>query len=191
MVPILAGQYVILEPLAESHREGLLKIATEPGIWAYMLDRVENASHLDRWFEAAQAPRFQTWVTRLRTSGEIIGSTRFIDFDAHHRSVEIGSTWIAASHRGTKANPEAKFLQLTHAFEDLNLRRVALKTHHLNLQSQAAIRKLGAQYEGTFRNHWIMPDGSTRHTVWFSITDIDWPRVKANLLKRLSTPDTV
>ncbi len=67
-------------------------------------------------------------------------------------------------------NPEAKLLQLRYAFEDLGLNRVAFKTHHENLQSQAAIRKLGAVYEGTFRNHYVMPDGTLRHSVWFSIT---------------------
>ena len=84
-------------------------------------------------------------------------------------------------------NPEAKLLQLTYAFETLHLRRVALKTHHENLQSQAAMRKLGAQYEGTFRNHLIMPDGSARHSVWFSITQEDWPQVKSSLEQRLSS----
>jgi RimJ/RimL family protein N-acetyltransferase len=48
------------------------------------------------------------------------------------------------------------------------------------------MRKLGAHYEGTFRNHYIMPDGSPRHSIWFSITAEDWPRVKSSLHKRLS-----
>jgi RimJ/RimL family protein N-acetyltransferase len=63
---------------------------------------------------------------------------------------------------------------------------VSLKTHHENLQSQAAMRKLGAQYEGTFRNHYVMPDGSPRHSVWFSITQEDWPQVKSQLEQRLT-----
>lgn len=182
----LTGEHVILEPLASKHREGLLKVATDPSIWRWMLESVNDEASLDQWIQNAQAPRFQTWATTLRSTGEVIGSTRFIDPDFHHRTVEIGATWLAVPYRQTKANPEAKFLQLQYAFETLSLRRVALKTHHQNLQSQAAIRKLGAQYEGTFRNHWIMPDGTTRHTVWFSITDDEWPHVKANLLKRLS-----
>jgi RimJ/RimL family protein N-acetyltransferase len=90
-------------------------------------------------------------------------------------------------YQGSGANPEAKLLQLTYAFETLHLNRVALKTHHENLQSQAAMRKLGAQYEGTFRNHYLMPDGSQRHSVWFSITKEDWPQVKSNLEQRLAS----
>jgi hypothetical protein len=47
------------------------------------------------------------------------------------------------------------------------------------------MRKLGAQYEGTFRNHYVVPDNSARHSVWFSITQEDWPAVKASLQIRL------
>jgi N-acetyltransferase len=113
-----------------------------------------------------------TWVktpqdlrTIYKPDNNVIGSTRFADLDLHHRTAELGATWLAPSFHGAEVNPEAKLVQLTYAFETLNLRRVALKTHHENLPSQAAMRKLGAQYEGTFRNHFIMPDGPARHSV--------------------------
>jgi N-acetyltransferase len=63
---------------------------------------------------------------------------------------------------------------------------VGFKTHHENLQSQAAVRKLGAVYEGTFRNHYVMPDGSQRHSQWFSITREEWPTVRSRLEMRLA-----
>ncbi|HEV2619389.1 MAG TPA: GNAT family protein, partial [Acidobacteriaceae bacterium] len=72
------------------------------------------------------------------------------------------------------------------AFETLGLNRVAFKTHHENLQSQAAIRNLGAQYEGTFRNHYLRDDGSQRHSMWYSITKEDWPQTKSQLEYRLA-----
>jgi N-acetyltransferase len=80
----------------------------------------------------------------------------------------------------------AKRLQLGYAFDTLGLRQVALKTHHENLQSQAAMRKLGAVYEGPFRNHSVMPNGSQRHSVWFSITREKWPTVRSRLEERLA-----
>ena len=82
-------------------------------------------------------------------------------------------------------NTEAKLLQLTYAFDDLKLNRVALKTHHENLRSQAAMRKIGTMEEGTFRNHYVMPDGSLRHSVWFSIIREEWPRVRSLLEAQL------
>lgn len=59
--------------------------------------------------------------------------------------------------------------------------RVQLKTHHLNIKSQQAIERLGAVKEGVLRNHMIMPDGSYRHSVYYSIIVSEWPSIKARL----------
>jgi RimJ/RimL family protein N-acetyltransferase len=97
----------------------------------------------------------------------------------------IGWTWYSPEAWGRSVNPEAKLLLLEHAFETWGAVRVALKTDAKNLHSQAAIRKLGAKYEGTLRNHRIRRDGSLRDSVVFSIIDSEWPGVKAALLRRL------
>jgi RimJ/RimL family protein N-acetyltransferase len=160
-----------------------------------MLSKPTTPEALRAWADAALAAKAagtsMPWVTVLKSADEkmpdkVIGSTRYLDLDRVHKTVEVGHTWLHPAFHRSGANAEAKFLQLRYAFEELRLNRVALKTHHENLQSQAAMRKLGAQYEGTFRNHYIMPDGSLRHSVWFSITREDWPEVKAGLEERLS-----
>jgi RimJ/RimL family protein N-acetyltransferase len=187
--PRLEGDRVRLEPLARHHLFGLEEIAYDSSIWKYMLTRVSNRSELESWLDSALAARANgqvPWVTILKPENRIVGSTRLIDLDLHHRTAEIGHTWISPRLQGASVNPEAKLLQLRYAFEDLGLNRVAFKTHHENLQSQAAIRKLGAVYEGTFRNHYVMPDGSLRHSVWFSITKEEWPSVRAKLVARLA-----
>jgi RimJ/RimL family protein N-acetyltransferase len=187
-VPILDGERVRLEPLSLNHLSGLEEIAFEKKIWRYMLTQVGNRSELEGWMESALAAKGSgqiVWVTLLKAEHRIVGSTRLIDLDMHHRTAEIGHTWISPRWQSAYVNPEAKLLQLRYAFEDLGLNRVAFKTHHENLQSQAAIRKLGAVYEGTFRNHNVMPDGSLRHTVWFSITREEWPQVRSRLEDRL------
>jgi len=63
--------------------------------------------------------------------------------------------------------------------------RVELKTDSLNARSRAAILRIGAREEGTFRNHMITGSGRIRHTVYFSIIDSEWPDVKAALETRL------
>src|SRR5205809_626441 len=88
---------------------------------------------------------------------------------------------------GGVVNPEAKYLLMRHAFEDWRAIRVALKTDVKNVHSQAAIKKLGARFEGTLRNQRIRPDGSYRDTVMFSIIESEWPAVKARLEQRLAT----
>jgi N-acetyltransferase len=198
--PILEGPRVRLEPLTLAHLPALEQVALAPEAaptWCYFLSTIRTPQDLRNYVETALRLEAEgtamPWATILKSpaSGEpdkVIGTTRYMDLDLQNLTVEIGNTWLAPAYQGTGINPEAKLLQLTYAFETLHLRRVALKTHHQNFQSQAAMRKLGAHYEGTFRNHYIMPDGSPRHSIWFSITQEDWPKVKDLLTHRLHTP---
>ncbi len=187
--PVLEGLGVRLEPVVEQHLAALQAIATDPSIWQYMPLQLRTADDVRAWvMEATRqdaGDACQIWITRL-ASGEVVGSTRLFELNWKHRTGEIGFSWLAAPYRGGGVNPRVKLLQLTHAFETLGLKRAALKTHHENVQSQRGILKLGAKFEGTFRNHMVMPDGSTRHTMWYSIVADEWPWVKARLLERVA-----
>src|SRR5258708_1671724 len=65
-------------------------------------------------------------------------------------------------------------------------RRVELKTDALNQRSRDAIRRIGAVEEGTLRRHTVTWSGRIRDTVYFSILDSEWPRVKADLERKLT-----
>ncbi|MBB6144224.1 RimJ/RimL family protein N-acetyltransferase [Silvibacterium bohemicum] len=186
----LEGQHVVLEPMRMEHLDELAAVGLEPSIWKWMPMRVESRADLQRWMEQALKQAAQGWalpfVTRAVADKRVVGSTRYMDIDARNRGLEIGGTWLAPAWRRTGINVEAKYLLMQHAFEELGAIRVALKTHHENLQSQTAIAALGAKQEGIFRNHMIMPDGSFRHSVWFSVTAEEWPGVKARLRERMA-----
>jgi RimJ/RimL family protein N-acetyltransferase len=188
-MPVLEGTRIRLEPMAERHLAGLEKIAFDDRIWRYMPVTVKTPEELREWLEKAlrlkEAGTSLPWVTVLKAENRVIGSTRFSDLDRIHETAELGHSWLTPELHGTGLNAEAKLLQLTYAFEELKLRRVALKTHHENLQSQKAMRNIGAVEEGRFRNHFIMPDGSQRHSVWFSIIREDWPQTKSRLEERV------
>jgi RimJ/RimL family protein N-acetyltransferase len=193
MTPVLDGVRVRLEPMTLGHLAGIEAVAFDDRIWRYMLSWVKTPADLRAWVEDAlrleAAGSVMPWVTVLKTENRVIGCTRFMDFDTVHRTTELGSTWLAPEFHGAGLNAEAKLLQLTYAFEELKLNRVSLKTHHENVQSQAAMRKIGALEEGTFRNHYVMPDGTARHSVWFSVIREDWPRVRSLLEARVgATP---
>jgi RimJ/RimL family protein N-acetyltransferase len=78
-------------------------------------------------------------------------------------------------------NTEAKYLLLHHAFERLGCIRVQFKADARNERSIRAIERLGAVREGVLRKHMILPDGTIRNSVFFSILDDEWPRVKSRL----------
>jgi len=194
--PILEGINVRLEPLTFEHLPALEAIAFDPSIWRYMVYPMTTPQHLRDWvtiaLDAQAAGTALPWITVSKghngNPDHIAGGTRFMDLDLKHRSTELGSTWLTQDFRGTRVNVEAKLLQLTYAFETLDLLRVAFKTHDHNQRSKAAIRSIGAIYEGTFRNHYVMPDGSSRDSAWFSIIKSDWPEVKDMLTRRLNAP---
>jgi RimJ/RimL family protein N-acetyltransferase len=125
------------------------------------------------------------FITRDKTSGRVIGSTRFGNIDKPNRKTEIGWTWIAPEWQRTFVNTEAKFLMLSHAFEVWNCIRVEFKTDALNEKSRNAIARIGAKEEGVFRNHMITESGRFRDSVYFSIIESEWESVKKGLFEML------
>jgi RimJ/RimL family protein N-acetyltransferase len=185
----LTGSHVRLEPMRPSHARALLEAGRDEAIWTWMPARPQTAQTMDRWLEKAmqaesQGREYPFVVVRL-PDNRVIGSTRYLDVQEDDRTVEIGWTWYTPDAWGGVVNPEAKYLLMRHAFDDWRAIRVALKTDINNLHSQAAIKKLGARYEGTLRNQRIRPDGSYRDTVIFSIIETEWPTVKVGLEARL------
>lgn len=117
--------------------------------------------------------------------GTVIGSTSYLAVNSRHKRAEIGSTWYSPDLWGTVVNPECKFLLLRHAFEEWGAVPIQLVTDERNVHSQRAILKLGTKFEGRLRNYGIMPDGSARNAMLYSIVASEWPEVKARLLARI------
>ncbi len=185
----LTGKFVQLEPLSRDHFSELCQVAlSNPEIWRWMA-KMESEQDFRGYFETAldwqAAGTSIPFTIRSLRDGSIVGSTRYLDRKPEHRSLEIGATWLATVAQRTGINVEMKYLMLRHAFESMQCLRVALKTHHNNRKSQAAMQALGAVKEGVFRNHMVHYDGTPRHTVWFSIVAGEWPAVKQRLDARM------
>lgn len=87
-------------------------------------------------------------------------------------SVEVGGIMLGPALKRTTAATEAMYLMAKAVF-DLGYRRYEWKCDALNAASQAAARRLGFTYEGTWRNATIYK-GRNRDTAWFAMTDEDW-----------------
>jgi RimJ/RimL family protein N-acetyltransferase len=185
----LAGLHVRLEPLAQAHHADLCAIGLDSELWELIPYRVatreDMAAYIQSALDAQAAGSALPFATVLVASGQVVGSTRFMNIDPANRRVEIGATWIAGPWRRTAVNTEAKYLMLRHAFETLRCIRVELKTDALNQRSRDAIRRIGAIEEGTLRQHIITWSGRLRDSVYFSILDSEWPRVKRDLENKL------
>lgn len=184
----LAGTAVTLDPLRV---EDTADIATasadgDPGrLWFTMAPSPDTAEEWVAARLARQHPETGLTFVARRPGGPVIGSSSYLNVDGPNRRLEIGATWFSASVRRTAVNTEAKLLMLTHAFEALSCVAVEFRTHFMNTTSRAAIERLGAKRDGVLRSHMLLPDGSRRDTVVYSILDVEWPAVRNNLRFRL------
>lgn len=183
----LEGPSLVLEPLTPEHAP-LLWPKADPEIFLHTLEwpRDGSAQAFGEWIgDCLAMPAALLLVILVKPEMEAVGMTGYLDIRPPHRGLEIGRTWIAKSHQGTRVNPESKYLLLRHAFEDLGAVRVQFKTDLNNVHSQRALEKLGAKREGVLRRYQTRSNGFIRDTVMFSIIEEEWPAVKAGLEGRM------
>jgi N-acetyltransferase len=185
----LAGQrWVTLEPLTREHIPEIGEAAADGELGDLWFTHAPKADAVERWVEtrlAAQKPdEGLTFVVR-RLDGTLVGSSSYLNVDAVNRRLEIGNTWYVKAARRSGVNSETKLLMLGHVFDELACVAVEFRTHFFNFTSRAAIERLGAKLDGVLRSHQVLPDGSRRDTVVYSILDIEWPAVRNNLRFRL------
>lgn len=186
---VLEGRCVRLEPLTMEHTAALAEVGLDGDLWKWIPMPVRTPEEMRAYVRTALneqvAGSALPFALIENSTGRTIGSTRYGNIERTHHRLEIGWTWVAREWQRTASNTEAKYLLLRHAFETLQCMRVELKTDSLNARSRAAILRIGAREEGTFRNHMLTASGRIRHTVYFSIIDSEWPDVKAALETRL------
>lgn len=184
---ILENDWVRLEPLDERHRETMRPLADDPSIWKWMTIR-GDAEHFDHWFDlmlSEQATGRQiSHAVFAKPGGQLVGHSAYLVISRTNKRAEIGWTWYVSEARGTLINPAAKLALLGRLF-DCGAERAELKTHGKNMRSQAAMKKMGAVYEGTFRQHTLTWRGDLRDTVWFSVLKDEWSSVRSRLNRRL------
>ena len=185
----LEGSVTRLEPLTLEHLPGLINVGLDGELWRWTLAGNQTPGEMRAYVEtalaAAAAGTEMPFATVERSSGRVIGSTRFLSIEPHHRRLEIGYTWLVPAWQRTAINTEAKLLMLTHAFETWKCIRVELKTDANNEKSRNAIARIGGVEEGTLRNHMITESGRFRDSVYFSIIDTEWEAIKQGLIAKL------
>ncbi|OLB75756.1 MAG: GNAT family N-acetyltransferase [Actinobacteria bacterium 13_2_20CM_2_71_6] len=189
---VLRGRHVVLEPLDVCHAAALFEALDDAEVHRYIPrarpgSAAEMAGTIAAMLREHAAGTRVPWVQRDATTGSIVGTTSYCPPDETNGSVHIGSTQVGRRWWRTGVNTEAKLLLMTRAFEELGAVRVEWQTDHLNLRSQAAIERLGATKEGVLRRHKKRGDGTWRDSVFYGMTDAEWPAAKQRLIDRLAS----
>jgi RimJ/RimL family protein N-acetyltransferase len=188
----LTGTHASIEPLGREHEEALQLAAADGELWRLWYTSVAPPEKMGEYIATALDMRERLdampFVIREKSSGEIVGCTRYFNVDAANRRLEIGHTWYSKRVQRGPINTECKLMLLSHAFEKLQCIAVEFRTHWFNHASRAAIERLGAKQDGVLRSHQVSADGSKRDTVVFSIIDGEWPAVRRHLRYQLERP---
>jgi RimJ/RimL family protein N-acetyltransferase len=192
----LTGAHVRLEPLRAEHRDDLAEAVRDGELWQLWYTAIPSpegmAAEIERRLGLQVQGSMCPFAVVAPTSGRAVGMTTYMNIDATHRRVEIGSTWYRQSVQRSPLNTEAKRLLLAHAFEQLNCIAVEFRTHFFNQASRRAIERLGAKLDGVLRSHQLnthpLGAGALRDTCVYSIIASEWPNVRTHLDFQLSRP---
>ena len=189
----LSGTHTSLVPLSMAHHDALCEAVQDGALWQLWYTAIPTpegmAAEIERRLGLQRAGSMNPFCV-LDVHGIPVGMTTYMNIDAGHRRVEIGSTWYRRAVQRTALNTECKRLLLTHAFEALDCIAVEFRTHFFNHASRRGIERLGARLDGVLRSHQInrhpnAPE-TLRDTCVYSIVASEWPTVRAHLTHQLS-----
>jgi RimJ/RimL family protein N-acetyltransferase len=196
-VTLTGGRWVSLEPLRREHVSEIAAASADGDVGSLWYTGAPSPQTAEQWvdmrLELQKPDTGLTFVVRRHDGtadarsgqGPVVGSSSYLNVDAPNRRLEIGNTWYGASSRRSGINTEAKLLMLGHAFDALGCVAVEFRTHFFNFASRTAIERLGAKLDGVLRSHQLLPNGTRRDTLVYSILDIEWPSVRTHLQFRL------
>ena len=186
----LTGRRIRLIPLREEHHAALCEVGLDERLWQLTTIEVRSPAQMSDYMRAAldaqAAGTALPFVIEASESGRIVGSTRFHSYQANHRRIEIGFTWLAVPWQRTGVNAEAKFLMLRHAFETIGCVRVEFKADVDNAPSRRALERMGATQEGILRSYMISARSGPRDVALYSVLASEWPALKIRMGARLA-----
>jgi RimJ/RimL family protein N-acetyltransferase len=184
----LAGRYgTVLRLEARRDADSLWQaLRGDDGVWTYLAYGPFTAE-----------PQFADWLAGRETLNDpysyavldrgrrAVGIVTLMSIRPDMRVIEVGNILYSPGLQRTPLASETQYLLARYAFESLGYRRYEWKCDSLNAPSRRAAARYGFIFEGLFRQHMIVK-GRNRDTAWFSMTDGEWPRRKANFERWLA-----
>ena len=170
---LLENDFIRLEPLAIEHAHALSQWIDNTDTWTWWVREPPiTLEKLKASIEAALivGKEREPFVIYSKKIDTFIGETSFWYREAG--KIEIGSTWISHTVRGTGFNRQVKRLMIDHALNSLNYPHVILQTDVLNIRCRKAIENIGGVLIKRIENHVKVWDGRMRHTVVYSVNEV-------------------
>ncbi|MGZ5196646.1 MAG: GNAT family N-acetyltransferase [Kaistella sp.] len=131
-----------LIPLQESDFERLYQVASDPKVWEQHPNKERYKRDVFQNFFKGAMESGGAFLVLNKNSNEVLGCTRFYDFDEENRSILIGYTFYGRDSWGKNVNPQVKKLMLDYIFQYVET--VIFHVGTENIRSIKAMEKLGA-----------------------------------------------
>ena len=180
----MAGRLARVEPLdPDRHAAELFEANAEDREgrnWTYYnYGPFATLADYRKWVEGSCADATRLFHAIIdQASGKAVGVAAYANVQPVHGTIEVGALNFSPRLQHRPAATEAMYLMMRRVFDELGYRRYEWKCDSHNMPSRAAASRLGFSYEGTFRQA-IVVRGRNRDSMYFSITDREWPRIKA------------
>ncbi len=178
----LEGRYVRLEKLEARHAEELYDASATVDADAKFTWLAENPpedlASFRAWVEKVSASTDPIYFVIIdKATGKVAGRQTLMRIVPANGVVEIGNIYWGQLIARKAAATEALFLFAQYAFDTLGYRRFEWKCNNDNVPSKKAALRFGFEYEGLFRQHFVIK-GLNRDTAWFAMIDKDWVKLK-------------
>lgn len=169
--PTLANDLVRVGPLQAGDFEALYAVATDPLLWEQHPSRNRFQRPVFENFFRGALESGGALLVHDAASNQLIGSSRYYDYDPAASTIAIGYTFIARDHWGGRYNPALKSLMLEHAFRFVA--RVVFHVGERNTRSRTAMERLGGRHIGAAPVAYY--GEASNPNVIYEIRREDWP----------------
>ncbi|WP_333597299.1 GNAT family N-acetyltransferase [Chryseobacterium flavum] len=141
--PVLENEEFQLVPLQQGDFESLYEVASDPEVWKQHPNKDRYKREVfETFFEGAMHSGGAFKIIE-KASGDVLGSSRYYNFDEHDNHIFIGYTFYGTKSWGKGINPQIKKLMLDYIFQYVD--KVHFHVGKENFRSQTAMERLGAK----------------------------------------------
>ena len=138
--PQLENDLVILEPLNQNDFENLYAAAADPKVWEQHPNKNRYKRDVFQTFFDGAIESKGAFKIIFKETNQVIGSSRFYDYDENDASIIVGYTFYSTDSWGKGINPSVKKLMFDYIFQFVD--KIYLHVGANNIRSQIAVQRL-------------------------------------------------
>lgn len=141
--PVLETQEYQLIPLQLGDFESLYEVASDSRVWEQHPNKDRYKRDVFEIFFKGAIESQGAFKIIEKSSGDVLGSTRFYNFDEAENRIFIGYTFYGTNSWGKGINPKVKKMMLDYIFQFVD--KVHFHIGKENFRSQIALERIGGE----------------------------------------------